>query len=189
MKELIRHKKIRFIAAACAVLTVLVMLIVLSSGNTQKNEWGSVRFSLGEQSVAAATLIDWKTYDDSVYGFSFKYPQEFNVGRFLDDYREHIVVQNADKRQGFQIVISPFDEEIDITRERIKEDIRDISVEDPQPVELGKYGKGLAFLSRNNSFGKSREVWFVFDGNLYQVSTYASLDTLLQAVMNSWQFN
>jgi hypothetical protein len=58
-----------------------------------------------------------------------------------------------------------------------------------QLVEVGPNYVGLAFKSDNQAFdGASREVWFVFRGNLYQISTYAWLDPLLQAIFKTWQF-
>ena len=98
-------------------------------------------------------------------------------------------MQNASKRQGFQIFISPVDEDIVFTKERILQDIPDITVKDPQPVNIGTTGQGIAFLSDNETFGSSREVWFTFNGYLYQISTYESLDNLLQTMFQTWEFN
>jgi hypothetical protein len=48
---------------------------------------------------------------------------------------------------------------------------------------------GLAFVSDNEAFGgRSREVWFVYDGYLYQISTYLGMDQLVQNVLASWTF-
>lgn len=135
-----------------------------------------------------------QTYSSRKYGFSFNYPEGHRVGNFQGTNpdgteKETIVVQDADNLQGFQIIISTFDEDIDITEGRIKRDIFDIKMEDRQTVQLGSARKGLAFISDNDSYGgASREVWFVYRGHLYQVSTYASLDALLQQVLNTWRF-
>jgi len=58
-----------------------------------------------------------------------------------------------------------------------------------QPVEIGDDYTGVAFRSDNPAFGgASREVWFVFHGNLYQISTYEHLDSLLQTMFSTWKF-
>lgn len=136
-----------------------------------------------------------ETYNSSKYGFSFNYPTGYTETSFQSaqpdgSLSETIIVQDAKNLQGFQIVISEFDEDIDMTEARIKADIPSLAITNPQEVTLGPTRKGLAFLSDNDAYGgASREVWFVFRGNLYQISTYASLDSLLQQVLNTWQFN
>jgi hypothetical protein len=100
-----------------------------------------------------------------------------------------VVVQDG-KGNGFQVVIAPFDEVGSVlTKERVVADIPDLVITDVQDVELGAKGRGIAFKSNNEAFGgSSREVWFVFDGHLYQISTYIKNDPLLQAVLGTWQF-
>ncbi len=131
-----------------------------------------------------------QTFTHDTRRFSFQYPQNFQVGRFDQANTEIIVVQNPDKQAGFQISIRSVDEQIPMTKERIKQDLPDLQVRQPQPVQLGAdAGQGLAFYSDNEAFGgSSREVWFTFAGHLYQISTYANLDPLLKQVLNSWTF-
>jgi hypothetical protein len=129
-------------------------------------------------------------YRDSARGFSFRYPNHLKATSFKDHVGDTILVQSAEKAQGFQITISPWDEPGAIlTADMIQRDIPDLAVTNPQDLLLGESGKGVAFLSDNENFGgNSREVWFVFGGNLYQISTYARLDPLLQAVLSTWKF-
>ena len=64
-----------------------------------------------------------------------------------------------------------------------------MKVIDDQILEIGNNYKGVAFRSDNAAFdGDSREVWFVFKGNLFQISTYARLDPLLKAMFATWKF-
>jgi len=87
-------------------------------------------------------------------------------------------------------MISPFDgDDIDLTKATILASIPDIEVSGEQEVLIGAGRKGLAFLSDSKEFGgKSREVWFIFRGNLYQVSTYAELDDFLKGLFATWSF-
>ena len=71
----------------------------------------------------------------------------------------------------------------------IEKDIPDLLITDAQTVEIGDNYKGLAFKSDNSAFGgASREVWFVFRNNLYQISTYEKFDELLKKVFSTWVF-
>jgi hypothetical protein len=36
--------------------------------------------------------------------------------------------------------------------------------------------------------GDARELWFIRDGYLYEVTTYKPLDTWLADIMKTWQF-
>jgi hypothetical protein len=152
---------------------------VTSSSASSRSETGS-QFSFASP----------KTFTHETLRFSFQYPQKLQVGRFDQGGTEIIVVQNPNEQVGFQISIRSIDEQIAMTKERIQEDLPDLQVRQPQPVQLGAdAGQGLAFYSDNEAFdGSSREVWFTFDNHLYQISTYANLDPLLKQVLNSWSF-
>lgn len=122
--------------------------------------------------------------------FSFMYPSDFVVTSIPSGEGEAILVQNTETKIGAQILVTPFEgEDIDITEAVIRDSISDMDIREPQPVEIGEDRLGLAFLSDNESFGgSSREVWFVFRGNLYQISTYADLDPFLQGLFATWKF-
>jgi hypothetical protein len=76
-----------------------------------------------------------------------------------------------------------------MTAERIRADIPDMVIVDTETVEIGTDRMGLAFKSDNEAFDSaSREVWFVFGGYLYQISTYERLDPVLKELFATWQF-
>ncbi len=146
--------------------------------------------------TASPTSVDvpplTQKYQDSKNGFSFNYPEGYSVTEANTDANSRtLLIQNASTSDGIQITLSPFtDSDTTITQEKIQADIPDMKVENPQPLAiLGQSGDGLAFESDNQAFnGDSREVWFVFHGYLYQVSTYAKDDPLLKAVFGTWVF-
>ena len=141
-----------------------------------------------------------QTYSDETYRFSFKYPEGFTVtvvplaGK---EGGETILVESParpssaggpDKKVGIQMLISP-GSNVDITETMIQSDIPNMKVSDSQTVEIGPNRRGLAFMSDNPAFGgASREVWFMFNGNLYQISTYAEFDELLKGLFGTWIF-
>jgi hypothetical protein len=142
-----------------------------------------------------------KTYSNSAYRFSFKHPQGFTVTTAQGSGGDSgsvpssvegetiLLIQSADKKVGIQMIISQYGEDVDITAALVRAELPDIKVDDPQTVEVGPNRLGLAFMSDSNSFGgKSREVWFVWNKNLYQISTYAEYDELLRGLFGTWSF-
>ncbi|MBI2624580.1 hypothetical protein HYW67_03785 [Candidatus Parcubacteria bacterium] len=129
--------------------------------------------------------------------FSFRYPAGFTVTALPpDDNGETVLMRNPnDQKQEFQIRISEFDEPFDpaqgkpgpITPERIRKDIPDMAIDTPQTVSVGGEN-ALAFLSRDDSLGNTREVWFVSGGYLYQITAYAEMDDLLGKILQTWEF-
>jgi hypothetical protein len=135
-----------------------------------------------------------KDYANDAYGFSLKMPEDFSASEIQseDSGGETVILQDQ-AGNGIQIAISPFDEDTDgsyaLTQERISQDVPDLKIYDAQVLEVGDHYKGLAFRSDNEAFGgASREVWFVFRHNLYQISTYERLDDLLKQIFETWQF-
>jgi hypothetical protein len=136
-----------------------------------------------------------KDYSNEAYKFSLKMPADFeatDIPGDSNDAPDTILLQDT-ASNGIQIVISPFDEDTGsgytLTQERIQADVPDLTMTDVQVLEVGNSYKGLAFKSDNEAFGgASREVWFVFHGNLYQISTYERLDDLLKGIFQTWQF-
>lgn len=157
-----------------------------SSGGTTHNG------TAAQEPYAAPELA--KSYRSDAYGFLLRMPEDFSAQEMphTDDGGSTIVLQN-EKGEGVQILISPFDEDegsFTLNEERIRADIPDMAITDAQPVEVGPQYTGLAFRSDNEAFsGASREVWFVFKGNLYQISTYERLDPLLRAIFSTWHFD
>src|SRR3989344_3950884 len=130
-----------------------------------------------------------KEYTNDTYHFSLTLPEGFEARSMKQEVGETIVFENG-SGDGIQIIITPFDEDLHVlTKERVQADVPGMQITDEQSVEIGDNYIGLAFKSDNPAFdGASREVWFVFRGNLYQVSTYERLDSLLKKMFSTWTF-
>lgn len=130
-------------------------------------------------------------YRNTELGFSLEMPQGFRSQELPvdDDGGRTILLQN-DVGEGIQIYAVPYSEDVtSLSAEDIRAALPDLRVTEEQRVEIGENNSGVAFKSDNEAFsGDSREVWFVFRGTLYQISTYARLDGLLQAMFATWKF-
>ena len=145
-----------------------------------------------QPSASHASLgSEYRVFEHPKLGFSIEYPAEFSAARYEEaDNAETILFENkkeGEEKLGFQIFITPFGEET-ITRERILQDLPNAGIEEPQEAILGDGTHALIFWSNDEAVGKTREVWFTHAGYLYEVSTYARLDTWLANILKTWQF-
>ena len=149
-------------------------------------------------------------YNNSEFNFSFKKPYSYSIGEFGDNDAKTILIQPGQNKDsievrpqqnqgaGFQILITPFDElNAVITQERINKEIPNMKVESVKEISItGKdtqgnpvYLKGLEFESDNPVFGgSSTEIWFVYSGNLYQLSGYPDSMPIMEEVIKTWKF-
>jgi hypothetical protein len=150
---------------------------------------------------------DNNVYSDLQYNFSFQYPKDFTATKFqegesgntiLVQYREQSNIANDSSQVStsinkypenvsFQIFISPFDEPGPLTKERILQDLPDL-IKNPEQRVLKNGAVALIFFSQEPSIGEIREIWFVYNGYLYQISTYKELDSLVADILETWRF-
>lgn len=171
---------------------VYIIILVVIAGSI----WALVSkktLNFGGTATPNALIDPSGLYTNSTYRFTAKLPvgysvREMSASATSGGGSDTILFEN-NSGDGIQILVTPYTEAKDITKEIIKKDIPDMKIMDEQVVEVGLNHKGLAFKSDNQSFdGDSREVWFVFRGNLYQISTYARLDSTLKSIFATWQF-
>lgn len=129
-------------------------------------------------------------YENKTFGFSLRMPDGFSASELpADDTGASTVILQNQSGEGIQIRISPFEDIRVLTADMIRGNIPDMNISEEAPVTVGSEYTGVAFISDNEAFeGSSREVWFVYEGNLYQISTYQRLDTLLKAMFATWKF-
>jgi len=135
-------------------------------------------------------------YTDLQYKFSFEYPKDFTVTKFQEgEYGETILVSRKAQdpstgsgQDSFQIFISPFDESGPLTKERVLQDLPDMIIENAEQRVLKNGAVGLIFFSEEQSIGVTREIWFIYNDHLYQISTYKELDGLVANIISTWRF-
>ena len=174
-------------------LTVVALLAV--GGYWLAGRGGQPSAGTGENDISVEAIADIKNYEyteefrDSKGRFSFSFPPQFTVTE-IPGSPETILIQDPASGIGIQILITQFGEDTDITADMVRRDIPNMRIEDVQEVEIGPNRKGIAFLSDNPAFnGRSRDVWFVYKKELYQITTYAEQDEFLKKMFSTWVFH
>jgi len=126
---------------------------------------------------------------DSQYGFSFEYPKSFTATKFREgENGDTILIQQKDGKNGFQVFIAPFDEEGPLTKERILQDLPDLIIKNAENRVLKNGIPALIFFSQEPSLGETREIWFVKNGYLYQITATKEIDSLVAQIVATWKF-
>ena len=70
----------------------------------------------------------------------------------------------------------------------IAEDLPGIRIEEPQEAIIGDSVRALIFFISDVQIGRTREAWFIKNGYLYQITTFAKNDSLLAKVLSTLEF-
>jgi hypothetical protein len=137
-------------------------------------------------------------YTDTDYGFSFAPLQGYTASSFSDiEDTKTILVRGSDQQTVTQIFVSAFDEDITLTLERIKEEMPELVILEPQNISLGGV-TGVTFRSTNALDTESRELWIVYMNNLYQISLPVQAGVpvaqqispqLFDSIITTWHWN
>lgn len=177
-------------------LTVAILLAVVLAGSAVAFFVYSPAPSSLHQGSATSTTPNavrqpptgWTTYRSAEYGFSFWYPSELSVKEYDEGKNSRtLTFEEKNGEKGFQIFITPYTED-HITTERFRMDSPSGVMENPVDVVIGGTEKGTMFFGKHASLGDTREVWFIYRGFLYEVTTYKNLDAWLSEIMATWTF-
>ncbi|HEY4475381.1 MAG TPA: hypothetical protein VJB92_01520 [Candidatus Paceibacterota bacterium] len=184
------------------ILTGLTFIIVAFTVFIKDEGGDTVINSRKQLGLITDAVEGYKKYFHPKLGFSFSYPRELTVQEYNEgDWEETIVfshpkngtTKTVTDKSGFQIFITPF-EGSGLTLERLSEDLPETVIEESVKVILNpsastkKRIEGLLFWSASPAIGKTRELWFPYEGYLYEITTYAHLDSWLAEIMDSWRF-
>lgn len=124
-------------------------------------------------------------YENAEYGFSINLPKEATSSE-IDEYGADMVLIRDGTHQ-IQIYITPFDEDISLTIQRIKGDIPDLEMKDV----IESKTDGTASVSFTSTYGdvEYREIWMVRQMNLYQIIAPLAEDEKTQDIIKSWKWD
>lgn len=142
-------------------------------------------------SVTASTELippaGTRAYKSILFRFFLFYPDDLKVKEDNGGRSDTtITFENAKTGRGFQIFVIPYKED-KIALERFKMDVPSGVMNNPVEIMINGV-RATMFYSNNSAMGDTREVWFIKNGFLYEVTTYKELDTWLSAIMQTWRF-
>ena len=140
------------------------------------------------EAAGARTVPDGRReYRNTAYHFSLLYPETLEVKEYIEGGNALTVTfQDTKRGEGFQIFITPYAEQ-QISDERFKKDVpsgvrtalTDITVDG---------ATGAAFYSESAVLGETREVWFIHNGRLFEVTSPRPLNAWLASIVQTWEF-
>ena len=151
--------------------------------------------SLAADAAAYAEAPLNRVYTDATYGFSVNYPEGLTETVLPGDDsspsapKETVLIED-ENGLGFQVAVSPFAEDNpNITPDRILEDVPDMVINSPAPVNLGNgRGQGTTFLDgAPNDPNTNRQIWFAGGGYLYQITSMPVFDAAMQKILKTWE--
>jgi hypothetical protein len=188
----------KFSTITACVLAILVAGVIFffskssKQGNAQQTQMAALGFAtaiIGQNDVNDDRTVPtgMREYRSTEYHFSLFYPQELTVNAYNNGGGvATITFQNPDEGEGFQIFITPYGES-QVSDARFKQDEPSGVRESLTNVSVDG-AVGAAFYSTDASLGATREIWFVHNGFLYELTTLKPLDSWLSHILQSWKF-
>ena len=126
-------------------------------------------------------------YTNTKYGFSFYHAPESVVKEYDEGGGAMTVtLENFERLRGMQVFIVPYGEST-ISEERFHKDL-------PSGVRTNVANatidgvKAVTFNSQDSFLGDTREIWFIHNGYLYEVTTFAGVANWFTPIIQSWKF-
>lgn len=183
-----------------AIVAVVIAGVVLLTYVSTREHGARVQTGAGADAPVPGTIVasstlqtrvapaGQKEYANSQYHVSVFYPQELSVTEYTEASGAHTIsFENTDGSRGFQVYVVPYPD-AQITKSRILLDTHNTATETPQEIVLANGTHALIFFSNGGALGKVREVWFLHGGFLYEVTTYADLDSWLSDILKTLTF-
>lgn len=128
-------------------------------------------------------------YQNDRYGFYFYHSPEANITEYDEgDGATTIVQENFSNLRGLQIFIVPYTEPT-VSEERFKLDIPSGVIKNLATTTLGKIKvPAITFNSFDENLGETREIWFIHEGHLYEITTFKGIRDWLTPIIQSWRF-
>lgn len=127
-----------------------------------------------------------KFYLNRLLKFSIVYPGNLDIYEYGQGNTSTIVFEDVSTQEGFQVFVVPYTEQV-ISEERFTMDVPSGIMENPVDILVDGV-KATMFFSHNSLLGETREVWFIKDGFLYEITARKDLDQWLSYVISNWKF-
>jgi hypothetical protein len=129
----------------------------------------------------------WSAYRNARYHFALFYPNGLEIRAYEEKGSASTITFQDEKRGiGFQIFVVPYGES-QVSQERFLLDEPSGVREEPITVSVDG-AVGAAFYGKDVRLGDTREVWFIKDGILYELTAPRSESDWLQGIIDTWKF-
>lgn len=171
------------VGVVVALLAAYIFLVTREEAPIVPADWGQV--TEGGERVIPEGYVE---YRGDAYGFSIAYPEELARKEFDEGGGATTILFGAkDRSKGFQVFVVPYGAE-QIDKERFLTDVPSGEMNEPIDVLIDGV-RATAFFSHNSVMGDTREVWFIKNGFLFEVTTYKEQDAWLAEIMRGWRWN
>jgi len=186
-------------------IIIILVFFALLLGGAAFGVWTKIKNSLNEEGDKLSDLLGQKspgggvaendsggqaqikTFSHPVYRFSFNYPEGWSAESFLEEEGEAVLVQSQNEESGIAVFVYPFDEAGPLTKKRILRDVPDMKMENETTLKIVGLD-ALGFDNNQREFGPTKEVWFVYNGFLYEISAALGSGEVLYMMVESWKF-
>src|SRR3989338_10565321 len=184
-----------------SVFASIIVIIILTgsyfyfkNNNSNQNgiEFAPLDFSKSEsesepKQSAREVPKGAREYKSDTYDFSLFYPEAMTVKEFKESSgASTITLENIKGAQGFQIFITPYSE-AQVSEERFAKDLPSGVRLDLKTIVVDG-ATGAAFYSRDALLGETREIWFIHNNYLFELTTLKPLENLLSEIVGTWEF-
>ncbi len=133
---------------------------------------------------------DYVEYKNEKYGFRYYHSPQAKITEFDEGGGAMTIVQeNEQKMRGLQIFVVPYLGET-ISDEQFKRDVPSGVRYNIENTKIGRRGiRAVTFNSFDEFIGETREVWFIFEGHLYEITTFKGFGDWLAPILQTWRFS
>lgn len=126
-------------------------------------------------------------YYNERYGFSFALPEGVQVHERKEGPESATIrIEDGAGERGFQAFVLPYGEEA-ISPERFQMDVPSGVRINEEVITLDGV-PAVAFRSEDARLGSTREIWFIREGYLYEVTSLVKDEAWLHSVLLTWKF-
>ncbi len=173
--------------------TTKYILIIVALAVAGLYLWRSGEDNITLPSALTAELGPAQVYKSADNNFSFAYPGKLNVTETpIEDadgkqIGKTVLVESGEAKKGFEVVVLPFDENIVLTKERILQDMPDKVINNEKNVTVGRDIPALAFDSEDPDLGATYEIWFIYNGSIYEARTYPNFGIAMGEILKTFK--
>lgn len=153
------------------------------ASNTEKTIFQNPAALLQPQKNSAESF----SYTHPLFGFTFSLSEKFSTGTFPEGEGEMLMVKlTGEQNRQTQIYVTEFSEKGPLTAQKISQDLPDMPME--QTMDVMVDGEPAVAFESDAGGSKTREVWFVHSGHLYQISAKIENQQLVSDILTSWKW-